>query len=59
MDKIIGTHLVDDGDNTLAVSSIVNGMHDEIADGPYSVFKLQESDQLLIYNNYTNGLYKF
>lgn len=55
--NITDTHLLDDGDVTGTVSSVVSGKHEPIADGPYSVFQLKDSGQKLVYSNYTNGLY--
>ena len=55
--NISDTHLIDDGDATGNVSSIVSKTHKPIADGPYSVFKLKNKDTKLIYSNHTNGLY--
>jgi uncharacterized protein len=57
MDKIVGTHLIDDGDNTREVSSIVSGTGEVIADGPYTVFELKDTKRKIFYNNFTNGLY--
>lgn len=57
MDKIVGTHLIDDGDRTGEISSIVNGSHEQIPDGPYTLFKLKNSNQTFYYNNFTNGIY--
>lgn len=49
--------LVDDGDNTRNVSSIISGTQKEIKDGPYTVFKVKDSGQQLVYSNFTNGIY--
>src|SRR6056300_810954 len=49
--------LIEDGDNTRIVSSIVNGSHKEIEDGPYTVFRVKGTGQQLIYSNFTNGIY--
>ena len=55
--KIEDTHLLDDGDNTGQVSSIISGTHEEIADGPYTVFRMKNTGQQLVYSNFTNGIY--
>lgn len=57
MDKIVDTHLIDDGDNTREVSSIINGINTVVDDAPYTVFELKDSKRKIIYSNFTNGLY--
>jgi len=51
------THLIDDGDVTGNVSSIVKQTYEPIPDGPYTAFKFKNKGTKLIYSNYTNGLY--
>ena len=53
--KIEDTHLLDDGDNTGDVSSIISGTHEVIEDGPYTVFRMKNTGQQLVYSNFTNG----
>jgi radical SAM protein with 4Fe4S-binding SPASM domain len=55
--NIVGTHLVDDGDNTRTVSSIVSGTHLPIDDAPYTLFRLKQTNTSIVYNNFTNGIY--
>lgn len=50
-------HLIDDGDITREVSSIVDGTQRVIDDGPYTVFNIKNTGQKVVYSNYTNGLY--
>lgn len=51
------THLIDDGDVTGNVSSIVKQTYEPIPDGSYTAFKFKNKGTKLIYSNYTNGLY--
>ena len=55
--NIEDTHLLDDGDNTAIVSSIIDGTHKEIEDGPLTVFRMKKTGQNIIYSNFTNGIY--
>ena len=50
-------HLIDDGDITREVSSIVDGTQKVIDDGPYTVFNVKNTGQKVVYSNYTNGIY--
>src|SRR5210317_183457 len=51
------THLIYDGDNTGSVSSIIDGTHKEIEDGPLTVFRMKNTGQKIVYSNFTNGIY--
>ena len=55
--NIKNTHLIDDGDNTGLVSSIIDGTHKEIEDGPLTVFRMKNTGQTIVYSNFTNGIY--